>query len=349
MNCHTLDRFRGAWLGSTIAALSPKQGRDNRINPLLLQSFVAREQIAKILLKSPRLEVDALVNLLAAESNTTAWENLSNLTDAERRDRVNNYRLDNNQSALVESREELVRSDKYSNRTLSWLSLIIFYADNWILLRAVIRKYYSRLSSAEIEKEDLLIWSYLMSSILNSSWETNCRDFSQLIKRVLTDVVVKRTTLTGQLEIVVKAAERGMSLPELSDRLLARGNPEQTAIALSCYCLVTTPLDFKLSVQRVTNLKPEIAWLATTLTGTVSGAYNGMARIAIDWRKMANQNSAYRTADRIILELFKAWLGIDPDRTVRVSDLELQAIAVPHLIQPRKSLKIISQKPPFNF
>jgi hypothetical protein len=320
-------------LGSAIAALIQLQ-RESEIDAAQIQFFAAREQIAKILLSSSRFEVDALVNLLLEEANATAT-NLENLHPERQFDS-----------------KELTILEEYSKHTFSWLSLTILYADNWILLREVITQYYLKLEksveNAELE-EDILIWSYTFTILLNNNWETNELNFSQLIKQVLADLGVEKTALCNQLKIVVKAVERGISLQELFDTLLPKGNYGQEAIALSFYCFATTPFDFRLSVQRAANLMPEIARLTTTLTGTLSGAYNGMTRIPLNWRKMANRNSAYPIANQTILELFKVWLGIHPAQPINDENIELQAIAVPNLIQPRKSLTIISQKLPFNF
>ena len=179
---------------------------------------------------------------------------------------------------------------------------------------------------------------------MNSEFEINDLNYAQSIEQVLANVAAAKTALTTQLRIVIQAIERGTSLQQLSEELLPIGNEGQTAIALSYYCFATTPLDFKLSVQRSANLKPRLANLTTALTGTISGAYNGMARIPLDWRKMANKHSAYRSATVTVLELFKAWLGIDPAKLNGDLNLEIQAIAVTRIIQPRKTLKIISQK-----
>ena len=320
MNCHTLDRFRGAWLGSAIGSLIELPKADCPIDAEIgLQFLIDREQLAKITIESEGWDGSTIADLLVKKK--------------------------------LESDRQPDLLAEYSYCLLSLLPLIIFYGDNWNLFQKIVRKYCLKLgnlsNSLELEA-DILSWSYLVTSILNSGFELNERYFSQLVRQTLTNVAARETALTTQLEIVIKAIERGVSLQQLSNKLLSGGNSPQTAIALSCYCFATTATDFKLSVQRASNLDPEIATLATALTGTVSGAYNGMTGIPLSWKKMANQNSAYSLASQTVLKLFQAWLGIYPAKSEPESNLEIQAIARASLIQTRKTLKVVSQKSLFS-
>ena len=333
MNYHTLDRFRGAWLGSMLGSLmeleavaKPCHGlrysyRDVEIGR---QFFILREQLAKITIDSQRADADAIADLLVETICKS--------------DRYN---------ALLKSDRQPDLLVEYSYCLLSLLPLIIFYGDNWNLLEKIVGKFCLKLGNLSHNSEleaDTLLWSYFVTSILNSKLELNSRNFSKSIGQILTNVGDKKTALTTQLEVVIKAMERGVSLQQLSDELLSKGNRAQSAIAMSCYCFATTATDFKLSVQRATNLEPEIAGLTAALTGTVSGAYNGIAGIPLSWKKMAIKNRAYPLASQTALKLFRAWLGIYPAKSEPESNLETQAIALPNLIQTRKSLKIISQK-----
>ena len=320
MNCHTLDRFRGAWLGSMLGSLI--ELRAKRHTEIGLQFFIVREQLAKITIESQRSNADTIADLLVK----TICQS----------DRYNALLKSDRQSDLL----------AYSYCLLSLLPLVIFYGDNWNLLRKIVEKCCLKLGNRSHNSEleaDTLLWSYFVTSILNSGLELNTQDFSESIGQILTNVVAKKTALTTQLEVVVTAIERGVSLQWLSDELLSIGNRAQSAIALSCYCFATTATDFKLSVQRATNLQPDIAGLTVALTGTVSGAYNGMAGIPFSWKKMATKNTADPLTTQTVVKLFRAWLGIYSVNSELESNLEIQAIAVQGLIQTR-NLKIISQK-----
>lgn len=317
MNCHTLDRFRGAWLGSMLGSFIELRAANRLIDNESLQYFVEREQLAKTLIES-QWDVDTIVD----------------------RSIGNKLESDRFQDLL----------DEYSYYLHSLLPLIIFYGDNWNLLQKIIGKYYLKLgnlaNSLELEA-DILLWSYLLISILNRRLESNDLNLAWLIQQISSNLSIEKTALTTQLEIVNNTIERGASLEYLSNELLNWGTIGQTAIALSCYCFVTTASDFQLSVKRASNSNLE-SGLVTALTATLSGAYNGIAGIPIHWKKMAAQNSVYHSANQTILELFRAWLGIHPARDELESNLAIQAIAVPGSIQTRKSLKIISQPSPFS-
>lgn len=313
MNYNTWDRFQGAWLGSMLgSSIELRKGENHRAAEIELH-FLVREQLAKITIESQALDADALAVLVKKQMHHPSSDLLA----------------------------------EYSYCLLSLLPLIIFYGDNWNFLQKIIRKYCLKLgnlsSSLELEA-DVLLWSYFVTSILNSGLELNGRHFSGLVRKILKNMTVKKTALIAQLEIVITAIERGVSLQQLSDELLSRGNSVQNAIALSCYCFATTATDFKLSVQRANNIEPEIAGLAMALTGTISGAYNGMTGIPLSWKKMAKQNTTYSLASQTIPKLFRAWLGVYLVENEPSSNIEIQAIAVPSLIQTRKNLKIISQK-----
>lgn len=323
MNCNTLDRFRGAWLGSMLgylieskkAVVKPyPQAYRHKDTEIGLQFFIVREQLVKITIESQRWDADAIAELLVKKKR--------------------------------QSDRQLNLLAEYSYCLLSMLPLIIFYGDNWNLLRKIVEKYCLKLGDLSNNSElkaDTLLWSYLIISILNSELELNEQNFSRLVRQILTNMTEERTALTTQLEVIITAMERGISLQQLSDELLSVNSP-QSAIAFSCYCFGTTASDFRLSVQRASNVDPKIAELTAILTGTLSGAYNGMAGIPLSWKKMANQNSACQLASQTLLKLFQAWLGIYLAESEPEPNLETQAIAIPNIIQTRKTLKIISQQ-----
>ncbi|MGL5877062.1 MAG: hypothetical protein ACRC2V_04650, partial [Xenococcaceae cyanobacterium] len=79
--------------------------------------------------------------------------------------------------------------------------------------------------------------------------------------------------------------------------------------------------------------------LGTTaaLTGALAGVYNSISGIPLTWILTCD-----RDVERQATKLFASWAGIASARAN--SSLEIEAIAATSLIQPRSSLKIISQK-----
>jgi ADP-ribosylglycohydrolase len=113
-------------------------------------------------------------------------------------------------------------------------------------------------------------------------------------------------------------------------------------IAIAFYCFLSTPEDFRLSVIRAARCG--IAEQITcTLTGALSGAYNGAATIPVEWRQIfstagksllpdeGGDSSVWGTGgDAKIVELannlFAVWAG------VYTPDLDLQSAVMPPVV-----------------
>ncbi|MEG4026043.1 ADP-ribosylglycohydrolase family protein [Microcoleus sp. S13C4] len=122
-------------------------------------------------------------------------------------------------------------------------------------------------------------------------------------------------------------------------------------IALAFYCFLNTPEDLRLSVVRAARCG--IAGQITcALTGALSGAYNGVAAIPVEWRQVSSpgvtslplaegpEPSVWETrSDAKIVELannlFAVWAGVyRPDATQDSAALA-RAVAAPYVIRPR--------------
>ncbi|MEG4350841.1 ADP-ribosylglycohydrolase family protein [Microcoleus sp. LAD1_D5] len=123
-------------------------------------------------------------------------------------------------------------------------------------------------------------------------------------------------------------------------------------IALAFYCFLNTPEDLRLSVVRAARCG--IAGQITcALTGALSGAYNGVAAIPVEWRQVSSaevksqqlaegrEPSLWGTgSDAKIVELannlFAVWAGVyRPDAGLDSAALA-RSVAAPYVIRPRK-------------
>lgn len=123
-------------------------------------------------------------------------------------------------------------------------------------------------------------------------------------------------------------------------------------IALAFYCFLNTPEDLRLSVVRAARCG--IAGQITcALTGALSGAYNGVAAIPVEWRQVSSaelksqqladgqEPSLWRTGSDVkIVELannlFAVWAGVyKPDAGLDSAALA-RSVAAPYVIRPRK-------------
>ena len=337
MKQHTYDRFQGIWWGGILGMqIEPK---NVSAQPSWL---LKRQQIAKILLEAERPETDD-PTLQSKIQQIINLDQVDNLTER------GEFPLVKNSTKVTSTKQKLDNKllFNYCN-LLSLLPLIIFLNNNPQLFSQIIHKYNLKsansLEDAEM-KHDILIWSYLITYVLSHQLSSQPPNFSLAIKRILNNLDIPETLLVKKLTLVVEAANSGTGLHQLANKISSTGNIQQTAIALACYCLITTPNDFKLSITRTLYLQPQLAWLTAAFTGTLSGAYNGLMGIPWNWRSRFCHHPDFTSENQLIEQLFKKWLGI---YSIHSNDdfynQKLCAVAIPQIIQPRKSLKVISQK-----
>ena len=122
-------------------------------------------------------------------------------------------------------------------------------------------------------------------------------------------------------------------------------------IAVAFYCFLNTPEDLRLSVLRAARCGIA-GQLTCALTGALSGAYNGVATIPVEWRQVYSaavtsvplaegpEPSVWETrSDAKIVELannlFAVWAGVyRPDAGLDSTGLA-RSVAAPYVIRPR--------------
>ena len=337
MKQHTYERFQGIWWGGIMGMQIEPKNFSAQPDWLL-----KRRQIAKILLETERLETDDPALQLRIQQIINL-ERVDNLTDR------GEFPIAKNSNKVTPARQELNNKLLLNNcNLLSLLPLIIFLSDNHQLFSQIIHKYnlksVNSFDNAEM-KQDILIWSYLITFGLSHQFSAQPTNLALAIERILNNLDIPETLLVKKLTLVVEAVNNGTGLHQLVNKISSSGNIQQTAIALACYCFITTPNDFKLSITRTLYLQPQITWLTAALTGTLSGAYNGLTGIPWNWRSSFCHNPDLSSENQLIEQLFKKWLGIYSIHSNEdFYNQKLCAVAIPQIIQPRINLKIISQK-----
>ncbi|NJR45154.1 MAG: hypothetical protein HC775_04745 [Hyellaceae cyanobacterium CSU_1_1] len=306
MHHNTYDRFGGSWWGGIIGQTIANQA------DALTQSWVLeRRQIAEMLL-SEKLNRTNLASFLASQS--------------------------------ADSRLNEVNNEKYHSNLLSLLPSIILQTDEPNLYLRLMPNLKSVQANSNIvfsQNINILIWGYLLTTVLNH--QTHLWEQALSIEEIFNPNLIPNP-LTEKLSIVLQGIKSGSSLQQITEQLSSKDQLQATAIALAWYCFVTTPHDFKLSVQRAARVDSKLSWLTITLTSTLSGAYNGMTVILDNWRTDIEQNQSWQLENHLLLKLLRFWLGVYAvEQNYGAYNLELDAIALPQFIQPRQSLKIISQ------
>ena len=232
---------------------------------------------------------------------------------------------------------------QHNSSLLSLLPLTMFSA---VLPTRQLREVlHNHLESANEFHNDAVLdirgWEYLLTEVLDSKF--NLPADCKLIGSGIEAHPIDRSLLPEKLSLVSESIANGSSLNLLADKLSVFEAPISTAIALAWYCFATTPHDFSLSVRRAAKVTSEATWLTAALTGTLSGAYNGMAEISGYWRT-DNRDTQKQLEQQLFQRLFARWLGMYHREEAASLNLDLEAIALPGNIQPRQSLKIVSQR-----
>lgn len=337
MNYSTFDRFQGAWLGSMIGlAVGSNTNQSEPISRIWHRQaypwLATRENIAQTIVRTQSLGSSEIVEQLI----TLIEPSFAKLN-------ANGNKL-----------ETSVTSDGInSSLILAWLPLIIFQPEQQLIYTKFLAEYNLRLGDSAEIAADILLWNYLLTLILNNQLQLGAMKIGNPIERILAGVEVTDNCLNKQLKIVSEAWCRGLSLQQLTEELAWQSSPETNVmatsklIALSLYCFASTPNDFMLSVQRASHLHPHLAPAIAALTATLSGAYNGIARLPSNWRATAHRHRVYQQAQATIAALYKTWLGVDRPLQADCNftyDSTIDAVALPKIIQTRPTLKIISQK-----
>lgn len=325
MSCSTWQKFQGVWLGSLVTTLNLKEEGQKYSENWLFE----RRTIAAQVVKASHLDINSLAGieqLLSTVDDKNAEQNFT-------KPKHNPLNVLNQH-----------KSAKNEDILLYLLPLIIFFGNNQELLQKSLDNYVLKSQITVEEQEDILIWSRLLYLSFNhklTSQDTNC---IQIIRQVLNEVRIKTSDLPNKLEIVIRAWEQGLSLYELTEKLNGMGNQIQIAISSAVYCFTTTPRYFELAVKRAGKASIPKRLLTSTLTATLSGAYNGVTGIPWNWRASANKQKIYQSELQLAGLLFEVWLGIySPANSLCSYNQELDAVAQARGIQARKALKIISQ------
>lgn len=307
---NTYDRFLGSWWGGIIAQSSIAQSVSSLDRNLFTQYWLKRRsQIGEMLLRS---QPNNLAQLIEQSTNAS---------------------------------KESTKFIKYNCNILSLLPLIIFDGERQNLVKDSLNK--RNLGSENLVKDsyaspNVLLWSYLLITVLNH--RTDLLRLKLTREAIFDRTYVSQSPVAKKLKLVETAIERGITFEELKIKLSAETGLQSTAIALSWYCFVSTSYDPKLSIQRAALVQPNLAWLTTALTGTLSGAYNGMARISVNWRIDSKLSPEESREHNLFIKLYKLWLGIYAiDSDVELWNGGIYAIAPARSIQPRPNLRIISQ------
>jgi hypothetical protein len=213
------------------------------------------------------------------------------------------------------------------------LPVLFFFHDDLGLLKEQLQHLADIWQLSAQTLEEVLIWAYAIALALREKLAPD-----RLVAQILTRYRSAQTPLIEQLEQVQTSLERGTSLQQAIALIARQG--KQAPIAIALYCFACTPEDFRLCLMRATRTGKQ-ASIVAALTGALAGAHNSFSGIPIDWRVVVEKHPTGQKLAREATHLFAVWSGAY--RLEGLDSLKFAAVTSPLVMQPRSSLKIISQ------
>lgn len=321
MRYSLLNRFRGALLGSLLGEMlgssSYQESVFNKCLPTPPKSRDSKPIEAKI------------VSYIPSDWSQIATCGIESLIDCGRLD-AEDWVI---QAGKRQPSLALLKSTASSHEAaVATLPIALFFHDDQIKLRQQLLCTIWQRESQECE--GILAVGYAIALAL-----TEKLDCANLIPEILAYLGTTQTPLVQQLEQVQILIEQGAgldtTLTQLRRAAQLRGESvvcANTSIALSFYCFLSTPEDFRLCVTRAAHcaIYPQIS---ATITGALAGAYNSNIGIPVGWRLALNRIGSGVERLQIADRLLAVWSGVY--HTWAIESCQWAAIAAPRVIQRR--------------
>ncbi len=146
------------------------------------------------------------------------------------------------------------------------------------------------------------------------------------------------TNSSHPFEQVQRLLDEQAGLETACDRV-STNSDHDAAIALAFYCFLSTPYDLRLALLRAAQTGP-CAPLVGALTGALSGAFNSLSGIPIDWQLALDAweiSSEEITTQPELLNLANCllarWSGVYEPLTFSKEFGQVPAIAAPQVIR----------------
>ncbi|MBW4621402.1 MAG: ADP-ribosylglycohydrolase family protein [Cyanosarcina radialis HA8281-LM2] len=222
--------------------------------------------------------------------------------------------------------EDWVRNTGIPERSLSTaetaiaiVPMAMFFHENRSLLLQQIKSAAIAWDRTAESVEGVLAVGYAIAKALTEKVQP-----AALIPQILADFPNSQSEAIEELAQVQELLVQKSSL-EMATSKLCRGKKSETAaIAMGFYCFLSTPEDFPLSVRRAIRSSCQPRTTAA-IAGTLSGAYNSLSGIPLQWSLTSNQIDPQQIG-QIAARLLAVWSGVyDPSRSDRFPSLSVAA------------------------
>ena len=209
------------------------------------------------------------------------------------------------------------------------LPVILYHHDDWFGLSNFLRRRKEPQFLEEID--NVLVWCYTIRLALRGELFS-----SSLIERVALGTQGSQKASIEWLKKVEMFGLKGFDSTQLLAQLWSMKNRE---IPLALFCFSNNPQDFWLTTTQALSLEGHAANV-TALSATLSGAYNGITSIPVNWRISSQRDRFYEELMITTEEMIDEWVGSDS----RDSNTVPSVITAPKVLQSRSGLTAISQR-----
>lgn len=207
---------------------------------------------------------------------------------------------------------------------IALIPVFLYFHEDFPKLRQNVETVTELWRNATISELDLLAIGYAISQALLESLTPR-----RFITKMLTSMLAPPEGIPKlqRLQQVETMVDQGVGLEDAVQLILTLSDATtgDAAIALSLYCFLSTPTEFRLSILRAVRTGYQAAGVAA-LTGALSGAYNSTIALPAEWRFRIVQAP---TIERLSTQLLASWSGVYNAATIDHS----LAIAAPQVIR----------------
>ncbi|BAU09531.1 hypothetical protein LEP3755_00020 [Leptolyngbya sp. NIES-3755] len=188
---------------------------------------------------------------------------------------------------------------------IALLPVFLFFHEDFPKLRQNIEAVLKLWQNPAVSELDLLAIGYTLSQALLESL-TPRRFVSSMFEALLAPPEgIPKLQRLQQVETMV---QQGIGLEDATQLILTLSDATtgDAAIALALYCFLSTPGDFRLSIQRAIQTRYQVPGVAA-LTGALSGAYNSTIELPAEWRMGVTQQAEIQQLSK---QLLASWSGM---------------------------------------
>lgn len=188
---------------------------------------------------------------------------------------------------------------------IALLPVFLFFHEDFPKLRQNLETVLKLWQNPAVSELDLLAIGYTLSQSLLESL-TPRRFVSSMFEALLAPPEgIPKLQRLQQVETMI---QQGIGLEDATQLILTLSDATtgDAAIALALYCFLSTPGDFRLSIQRAIQTRYQVPGVAA-LTGALSGAYNSTIALPAEWRMSVTQQAEIQQLSR---RLLASWSGM---------------------------------------